>query len=117
MYVQYLNYMKNALMLDFGIPFQQPHTTVTALIGKTWGVTLQVGMMTVLFAFTFGILLGLFRCLQSELMDRQYRDLRLHVGIHRAQLRGLALVYSILAVRLELFAHGGMERFGPRPDR
>ena len=35
MYVQYLNYMKNALRFDFGIPYQQPHTTVTALIAKS----------------------------------------------------------------------------------
>ena len=60
LHVQYLNYMKNALQGDFGIPFQQPQTTVTALIVQTWLVTLQVGVMTVLFAFTFGISMGLY---------------------------------------------------------
>ena len=59
MYVQYLNYMKNALRVDFGIPFQQPQTTVTALIAKTWRVTLQVGVMTVLLSFSVGITFGL----------------------------------------------------------
>lgn len=58
-YVQYWNYMKNALRFDFGIPYQQPHTTVSALIAKTWRITLQVGLMTVLLAFTVGITLGL----------------------------------------------------------
>lgn len=55
---QYLNYMSNALQGDFGIPYQQPNTTVTALIGKTWLVTLQVGLMTIVVAFSLGILAG-----------------------------------------------------------
>ena len=60
LHVQYINYMKNALRFDFGIPFQQPQTTVSALIGKTWGVTLQVGVMTVLLSFTLGISMGVY---------------------------------------------------------
>jgi peptide/nickel transport system permease protein len=59
LHVQYINYMKNALRFDFGIPYQQPQTTVTALIAKTWLVTLQVGAMTVLLAFTLGVSMGL----------------------------------------------------------
>jgi peptide/nickel transport system permease protein len=59
LYVQYINYMKNALRFDFGIPYQQPQTTVSALIAKTWLVTVQVGIMTVLLAFTLGVSMGL----------------------------------------------------------
>src|SRR3954469_6046103 len=43
---QYLNYMGNALHFDFGIPYQQPTSTVTALIGQTWRISLQLGVMT-----------------------------------------------------------------------
>ncbi|MCA9838531.1 MAG: ABC transporter permease [Trueperaceae bacterium] len=57
---QYLNYMGNALRFDFGIPYQQPHTTVAALIRKTWGVTVQVGIMTLIVAFGIGIAAGMF---------------------------------------------------------
>ena len=57
---QYVNYMGNALRFDFGIPYQQPQTTVAALIRKTWGVTLQVGVMTLLVAFSVGISAGMF---------------------------------------------------------
>ncbi|MEZ4606161.1 MAG: ABC transporter permease [Deinococcales bacterium] len=56
---QYINYMSHALRFDFGIPFQQPHTTVAALIRKTWLVTVQVGLLTILVAFGLGILLGM----------------------------------------------------------
>ncbi len=57
-HVQYLNYMKNALRFDFGIPYQQPHTTVSALIAKSWKLTAQVGLMTLALAFVFGVGLG-----------------------------------------------------------
>lgn len=56
---QYLNYMKNAIQFDFGIPYQQPNTTVAALIASTWTITLQVGVMTVLLAFSAGLILGI----------------------------------------------------------
>ena len=57
---QYLRYMSHALRFDFGIPYQQPQTTVAALIGKTWMVTAQVGALTILLAFTLGIAAGTF---------------------------------------------------------
>ncbi len=58
-YQQYINYMSHALRFDFGIPYQQPHTTVAKLIKKTWGITLQVGLMTLLLAFSVGITAGM----------------------------------------------------------
>ena len=57
---QYLNYMSNALRFDFGIPYQQPTTTVTALIAQTWRVSLQLGAMTILFAYGLGIPIGVY---------------------------------------------------------
>ncbi|RIK31080.1 MAG: ABC transporter permease [Chloroflexi bacterium] len=56
---QYLNYMGNAVRFDFGIPYQQPTTTVSALISSTWKVTAQVGLVTVTVAFTLGVILGI----------------------------------------------------------
>ena len=55
---QYLNYMGNALRFDFGIPYQQPTTTVAALIAESWVVTLQVGLLTIGLSFGLGFLLG-----------------------------------------------------------
>ncbi len=57
---QYVSYMRHALRFDFGVPYQQPQTTVAALIGKTWIVTLQVGLMTIFVAFSVGICAGLY---------------------------------------------------------
>ena len=57
---QYLNYMKNALHFDFGIPFQQPSTTVAELITRSWLVTFQLGLMTILLSYSLGMLTGAF---------------------------------------------------------
>lgn len=56
---QYLNYMKNAVRLDFGISFQQPTMTVIELIKSRWPLTMQVGVMTLLIVFGLGIPLGI----------------------------------------------------------
>ncbi len=55
---QYLSYMRAALRLDFGIPFQSPGETVTQLIGRTWPVTAHLGLMTIALAFAVGLPLG-----------------------------------------------------------
>ncbi|MCU0500952.1 MAG: ABC transporter permease [Anaerolineae bacterium] len=57
-YIQYAKYMWNALHLDFGIPYQVPTETVMSLIRKTWFITFQVGIMTVMLAFGVGIVVG-----------------------------------------------------------
>ncbi|MEZ4868709.1 MAG: ABC transporter permease [Caldilineaceae bacterium] len=56
---QYLNYMKNAAHLDFGISFQQPTMTVIELIASRWPLTMQVGIMTLLIVFGLGVPLGI----------------------------------------------------------
>ncbi|MEZ4672667.1 MAG: ABC transporter permease [Caldilineaceae bacterium] len=56
---QYINYMKNALRLDFGISFQQPTMTVIELIAARWPLTMQVGLITLLIVFGFGVPLGI----------------------------------------------------------
>lgn len=57
---QYLNYMGNVLRFDFGIPYQQPTTTVAQLIADSWFITAQIGLMTIALSFGLGILTGMF---------------------------------------------------------
>ncbi len=56
--VQYGRYMWNVLHGDFGVPFQSPTRTVTELIAATWPVTIRIGLLTIAFSFSFGILFG-----------------------------------------------------------
>src|SRR5689334_2597231 len=58
LYEQYLRYMGSALTGDFGISFQSPTETVTELIGRTWPVSMQLGGLAILIAFTSGLTFG-----------------------------------------------------------
>jgi ABC-type dipeptide/oligopeptide/nickel transport system permease component len=59
LYQQYGLYMWNALHGDFGISFQSPTDTVIQLIGRTWPVSIQLGGLAILVAFTSGLLFGI----------------------------------------------------------
>jgi peptide/nickel transport system permease protein len=55
---QYLRYMWHAARFDFGVPFQSPTETVAGLIKRAWPVTIRIGILTLLLAYSLGILLG-----------------------------------------------------------
>jgi len=63
---QYLLYMESVLHGDFGIPFQSPTETVTGLIARVWIPTLQVGAVTILLAYSLGLLLGILAALNRN---------------------------------------------------
>ena len=63
---QYLAYMGGVLHFDFGIPFQSPGETVTQLIGRTWPVTAQLGLMTVALAAIVGLPLGILAAVKQN---------------------------------------------------
>jgi ABC-type dipeptide/oligopeptide/nickel transport system permease component len=58
LYQQYLNYMGNALHGDFGISFQSPTESVTQLISRVWPVSMQLGFLAIMVAFSFGLSAG-----------------------------------------------------------
>ncbi|MBM3264588.1 MAG: ABC transporter permease [candidate division Zixibacteria bacterium] len=66
LYEQYARYMWNAFHLDFGIPFQSPGETVTALIARTWPISMQLGGMGLALAFSIGILLGVISAVKQN---------------------------------------------------
>src|SRR5689334_13618273 len=55
LYEQYLRYMGSALQGDFGISFQSPTASVIELISRTWPVSMQLGGLAVLLAFSTGL--------------------------------------------------------------
>lgn len=63
---QYLRYVWSALHLDFGIPFQSPTETVTGLIARVWPATLQLAAVTILLAYSLGLLLGIIAALNQN---------------------------------------------------
>lgn len=58
LYEQYARYIWHAVQGDFGVPFQSPTESVLGLIGRTWPVTIKIGIPTILLAYTVGTILG-----------------------------------------------------------
>jgi ABC-type dipeptide/oligopeptide/nickel transport system permease component len=58
-YEQYALYMWNAVHGDFGISFQSPTESVGQLIGRVWPTSVQLGVLAILIAATFGLTTGI----------------------------------------------------------
>lgn len=106
-WVQYTKYMWNVVHLDFGIPYQQPTTTVTALISSNWRVTAQVGLMTILFAFSTGITLGIVAAYNQNSWIDNVVTFTAMLGITLPNFVVGSLLIFIFAVRLDWVPMGG----------
>ena len=65
-YEQYFLYMGNALQGDFGISFQSPTESVIELIGRTWPISIQLGGLAILLAFTSGLAFGIIAAIRQN---------------------------------------------------
>ena len=95
---QYLKYMGNALQFDFGIPFQQPNTTVAELIASSWRVTFHLGLMTISLAIIIGF--------PSGLIAAYYRNSWLDSFVTFMSMLGFTLPNFIVAIWLILVFSG-----------
>ena len=66
LYEQYLRYMGNAVQGDFGISFQSPTETVTQLIGRTWPVSIRLGLIAIAVAFSSGLFFGIIAAVKQN---------------------------------------------------
>jgi ABC-type dipeptide/oligopeptide/nickel transport system permease component len=98
---QYIKYMSNAVRFDFGIPFQQPTTTVTALIAKSWFVTFQVGIMTISLSFSVGFILGI--------IAANFRNSWIDTGVTFFSMLGFTLPNFVVAIWLILLFSGWLD--------
>jgi ABC-type dipeptide/oligopeptide/nickel transport system permease component len=104
---QYVNYMSHALRFDFGIPFQQPTTTVTELIGRTWWVSAQLGLLTILVSFGVGIPLGIYAAYnQNSWIDSAVTFVAM-LGITVPNFVIALWLILVFAVRLKWLPMGG----------
>lgn len=65
-YIQYLNYMGNALQGDFGFSFQHPDETVIHVIGRTWPTSMALGGITVITGLGVGVILGIIAAIRQN---------------------------------------------------
>src|SRR3954463_9512752 len=66
LYEQYLRYMGSALRGDFGISFQSPTETVIQLIGRTWPISMELGGLAILVAFSSGLTFGIIAAVKQN---------------------------------------------------
>ncbi|MCB0159632.1 MAG: ABC transporter permease, partial [Caldilineaceae bacterium] len=93
-------------------PFQQPTTTVTALIAKSWLVTLQVGIMTVLLSFGLGITLGVLAAYRQNTWIDTSTTFVAMMGITTPNFVVSMWLILIFAVRLNWLPMGGWNASG-----
>ncbi len=111
-YVQYLNYMKNALRFDFGIPYSAPTSTVAEVIRQRWQITAQVGILTVILAFGGGIAMGILAAYhQNSLIDNVVTFLAMLGVVIPSFVVALWLIL-IFSVRLDLLPLRGWSSSG-----
>jgi len=65
-YQQYLLYMGSVLHGDFGISFQSPTESVISLIGRTWPISMQLGAMALVLAFSTGLSFGIIAAIRQN---------------------------------------------------
>jgi ABC-type dipeptide/oligopeptide/nickel transport system permease component len=65
-HIQYINYVWRAIQFDFGRSFARPNETVTELIGRTWKVSMQLGLATFILALVVGLIMGMWAALHQN---------------------------------------------------
>jgi len=63
---QYLTWISGVVRLDLGMSFKHPDESVIGLIGRTWPVTMHLGLMALFAAFTVGLPLGIIAALKQN---------------------------------------------------
>lgn len=66
--VQYLLYLKNIFLFNFGMSIHQKGTTVLRIINRSYKYSLYVGSAAAIIAFVFGILIGCLSAVKNKKM-------------------------------------------------
>ena len=109
---QYLVWLRNAAVLDFGVPFSTPEQTVTQLIGRLLPYSALVGGLAALLAVALGMMLGMVAATRpNSRVDTTVTLYAVVIGTIPSFVMAFVLVY-LFAVRLRWFPSGGWG--GPR---
>ena len=104
---QYLVWLRNAVVLDFGTPFSAPEKTVTAIIRDLLPYSALVGGLAATLAITVGIALGITAAARpNSWFDNAVTIFAVGIGIVPSFVMGFILVY-IFAAKLRWLPSGG----------
>lgn len=105
---QYLTYMGNLAQGDLGVSYQEPDTAVAEIIGRTWPVTVSLGLAALLVAVVLGTGLGMLRAVSKS---RIVREGILAGGMLAAGIPNFAvaiLLLLVFSVKLGWFPAAGL---------
>jgi peptide/nickel transport system permease protein len=104
---QYLRYIWSVLHLDFGVPFQSPTETIPQLISRVWIPTIQIGLLTILLAFTLGPLLGIIAAIHHNSAIDYFTSFLSALGLAVPNFIFALWLILLFSVRLNLLPTGG----------
>jgi peptide/nickel transport system permease protein len=104
---QYLRYIWAVLHFDFGVPFQSPTETIPQLISRVWIPTIQIGLLTILLAFTLGPLLGIIAALHHNTAIDYFTSFLSALGLAVPNFIFALWLILLLSVQLDLLPTGG----------
>ena len=107
LYEQYLRYMWSALHGDFGTSFQSPTESVIQLIGRTWPVSIQLGGLAILLAFTLGPLFGILAAVKQNTWIDYLVTFMSTLGLTAPSFVVALWLLLLFAVRLRWLPTGG----------
>ncbi len=104
---QYLVWLRNAILLDFGSPYMAPELSVTELILKQLPYSALVGGLAAAVAITFGVMFGsIAAARQNTWVDVTISTVAVIIGSVPGFVLGFVLVY-FFAARLRWLPAGG----------
>src|SRR5215470_6007495 len=107
LYEQYLRYMWAALHGDLGVPFQSPGETVVGLLGRTWKVSATIGGISLIIAYTVGMLLGFVSAVRQNTWVDHVATTIAVLGVVTPSFVVALLLILILSLGLQLVPTGG----------
>ncbi len=106
---QYIDYLWNVLHGDFGPSFSQRSRTVSDIIGATFPVSLQLGLVAMVFALVVGVLLGTIGALKHNQPLDYVTGFIAIAGISTPSYVIGSLLVLLLASTLHLVPTGGWD--------
>lgn len=103
LYEQFARYVLNIFKGDFGPMFRQPSQTVRDIIGQTFPISIQLGLMAIFVAFALGIPLGIIAALNhNSIIDYGVTFLAI-ISISIPTVVMAPLLIYVFAVQLDWF--------------
>jgi oligopeptide transport system permease protein len=96
MWEQYLVWLRNAAMLDFGRPFSAPELSVTQMIATQLPYSALIGGMAALMSIILGVSLGMVAAARSNTwLDNLFTGYAVVIGTVPSFVMGFLLVYFL----------------------